>query len=200
MGKNKSINLPYPLVLASTSKYRRELLGQLGWDFEAVAPGVNEDEAKSSFSTPLEMAIGLSKLKAQAVYLKNPHTCVIGSDQVCTLNGLIFDKPGTHEKACQQLQKMQGKPHELITAVTLMSPLGIKSFVNKTTLHMRALSFEQIKNYIDEDMPLDCAGSYKLESRGIKLFEKIDMNDHTSIIGLPLIELTSELLSMGYSL
>ena len=187
-----------PLILGSTSRYRKELLTRLRIPFETASPDV--DETPHSNESPKDLALRLALAKARAVALKYPEAVVIGSDQVCTLGGVIFDKPGTPEKAYEQLQIMQEKTHELITAVTLISPLGVKCFVNKTTLHMRALTPEQIKNYVDEDKPLDCAGSYKLESRGMKLFEKIEMNDHTSIIGLPLIELTSELLRMGYPL
>ena len=200
MGKNKQVNLPFPLILASTSKYRGALLSQLGWEFEAVAPGVDEDKIKSNGLAPQELALLLSKFKAEAVFAKRPDTCVIGSDQVCTMNGIIFSKPGTIEKATEQISQMQGKSHELLTAVTVISPKGLESFVNRTVLHMRPLTLSQIYSYVNEDQPLDCAGSYKLESKGIKLFHSIEMTDQTAIIGLPLIELTSTLLKLGYPL
>lgn len=198
LGKNQSLKLPFPLILASTSKYRGELLAQLGWPFEAVAPGVDEEKIKQKGYSATELAMELSKLKAQAVSCKYPHACVIGSDQVCTMDGMIFDKPGTPEKAAEQLSRMQGKSHELLTAVTILHPDGIETIFNKTILHMRPLTLAQIHQYVRDDKPLDCAGSYKLESRGIKLFHKIEMDDHTAIIGLPLIELTSVLLKLGY--
>jgi len=200
MGKNKSLELPYPLILASTSKYRGELLSQLGWPFEAVAPGVDEDKVKTNGMDPGDLAVLLSRFKAEAVFAKRPDACIIGSDQVCTMDGKIFSKPGTIEKATEQISLMQGRSHDLLTAVTVISPLGAHSFLNKTTLHMRPLSLSQIHSYVNEDLPLDCAGSYKLESRGIKLFHNIEMHDHTAIIGLPLIELTSTLLKLGYPL
>lgn len=200
MGKNKSLNLPFPLILASTSKYRGALLSQLGWTFEAVSPGVDEDKVKAQGLSPAELAILLSQYKAQAVFAKRPEACVIGSDQVCSLGGKIFSKPGTVENATMQISEMQGKTHELLTAVTVISPNGTESFLNRTTLHMRPLTLSEIHSYVNEDMPLDCAGSYKLESSGIKLFSKIEMSDHTAIIGLPLIELTSTLLKLGYPL
>lgn len=200
MGKNQSLKLPFPLILASTSKYRGELLSQLGWEFEMIKPGVDEDKVKKENHSPSELSLLLSKYKAQAVFVKKPDCCVIGSDQVCNLNGHIFDKPGTIEAATEQLSLLQGKTHELITAVTIMYPSGSFSFMNKTILHMRPLKFSEIHSYVREDLPLDCAGSYKLESKGIKLFSNIEMNDHTSIIGLPLIELTSYLLKIGYPL
>jgi len=200
MGKDKSLNLPYPLILASTSKYRSALLSQLGWPFEALSPGVDEDQLKNRGLSPTQLAVELAKLKAEAVFKKFPLSCVIGSDQVCMLDGEILSKPGTIDKAVKQLQKMQGIHHELITAVTILSPEGEMSFHNRTLLHMRKLSVEEIRKYVDEDMPIDCAGSYKLESKGIKLFNKIEMDDHTSIIGLPLIQLNNNLLQLGYPL
>lgn len=200
MGKDQSLTLPYPLILASTSKYRGELLSQLGWEFKAQAPGVDEDQFKNNSLSPQDLALVLSECKAQAVFNHNPGACVIGSDQVCTLGDKIFSKPYTAEAAFQQIREMQGKAHKLLTAVTIISPKGKESFINTTTLHMRNLSDEEILSYIKADNPLDCAGSYKLEGRGIKLFQKIEMSDHTAIIGLPLIELTSVLLKWGYPL
>lgn len=200
MGKDQSLTLPYPLILASTSKYRGALLSQLGWTFEAMNPGVDEDKVKNNSTAPGDIALTLSRFKAEAVFARRPEACVIGSDQVCTMDGKIFSKPGTKEKALEQISLMQGKKHELLTAVTVLWPGGSESFLNRTTLHMRPLTLRDIHAYVNEDLPLDCAGSYKLESRGIKLFEKIEMNDHTAIIGLPLIELTSVLLKLGYPL
>ncbi len=194
------MRLPYPLILASTSKYRGALLAQLGWPFEAINPGVDEDQLKSKDHSPTQLAMELAKLKASTVAKSRPEACVIGSDQVCMLNGELLGKPGTKEKAIEQLVKMQGAHHELITAVTIISPKGETSFHNRTLLFMRPLSVQTITRYVEEDLPLDCAGSYKLETKGIKLFEKIEMDDHTSIIGLPLIQLNNHLLKIGYPL
>ena len=192
------MKLPFPLILASTSKYRGALLAQLGHPFEAISPGVDEDQLKSKNHTPTQIATELAKLKALAVFKKRPEACVIGSDQVCVLNGELLSKPGSKENAILQLQKMQGIHHELITAVTILYPQGEINFHNRTLLFMRPLTLSEITRYVEEDLPLDCAGSYKLESRGIKLFEKIEMDDHTSIIGLPLIQLNNHLLKIGF--
>lgn len=200
MGKDQPLKLPYPLILASTSKYRGALLSQLGWPFEAVAPGVDEDQLKNKGLAPTFLARELATLKAQAVFNKRPDACVIGSDQVCMLNGELLSKPGTKENAVKQLLKMQGTHHELITAVAILSPQGEVHFHNRTQLFMRPLNLKQITEYVEKDLPLDCAGSYKLETTGIKLFEKIEMDDHTSIIGLPLIQLNNHLLQIGYPL
>lgn len=191
---------PYPLILASTSKYRCDLLTQLGLPFKAQAPGVNEDKIKEKNLPPEKLALELSRLKAQAVFVKHADSCVIGSDQVCSLDGIILGKPHTSEQALEQLLFMQGKSHELLTAVTVISPGKEHTFLNKTTLFMRSLTNDEIIRYVEEDRPLDCAGSYKLESRGIRLFEKIEMDDHTSIIGLPLIQLNNYLIHLGYQL
>lgn len=200
MGKNQSLKLPFPIVLASTSKYRGALMAQLDYPFTQSSPGVNEDEHKGLGLGPKELAAKLAKLKAQSVFEKHSDSCVIGSDQVCSLGELILDKPGTAENAILQLQKMQGKAHKLLTAVSIISPKESFHFVNETTLHMRELTLEEITSYVQNDSPLDCAGSYKLESLGIKLFKKIEMEDQTAIIGLPLIEVTNKLLALGYPL
>ncbi len=200
MGKDQPLTPPYPLILASTSKYRAALLSQLGWPFETMDPGIDEDKAKAEGHKPHDLALTLSRSKAQAIFAKYPHACVIGSDQVCTLEGRIFAKPLTVERAAQQIAILQGRSHELLTAVTVLSPQGEESFVNRTTLQMRRLFREDIERYVQDDLPVDCAGSYKLESKGIKLFTAIDMTDHTAIIGLPLIELTSVLIKLGFSL
>lgn len=194
------MKLPFPLILASTSKYRGHLLSQLGYPFEAIAPGVDEEKVKGNGISPEELASTLARYKAEAVFALFPEACVIGSDQVCSLGDRIFGKPGTKEKAEEQLSIMQGKSHELLTAVTVISPMGVNSFVNRTILHMRQLSLKDIHHYVNSDLPLDCAGSYKLESGGIKLFEKIEMDDHTAIIGLPLVQLTTTLLNLGFTL
>lgn len=201
MGKNQPLKtLPFPLILASTSKYRSSLLAQLGWPFESISPGVDEEQYKHNLDSPTQLAQVLAKMKAHAVFLQRPEACVIGSDQVCIFGNEILGKPHTKENAIDQLLKMQGKSHELITAVCLICPNSEIQFINKTTLHMRKLTKSEISKYIEADLPLDCAGSYKLESQGIKLFEKIEMDDHTAIIGLPLIQLTQQLLKMGYPL
>lgn len=199
LGKNKQVN-PYPLILASTSKYRKALMEQLDWVFSCVSPDINEDDYKNEDLSAEELALKLSRVKAEAVFKLHPDSCVIGPDQVCSIDGMILDKPLTKQKAMSQLKLMQGRSHELISAVSIISPLGAEKIINKTILHMRTLNDEQITRYIELDSPLDCAGSYKLESKGIKLFSKIEMTDQTSIIGLPLIELTTTLLKLGYKI
>lgn len=188
----------YPLILASTSKYRAALLNQLGLEFSAIAPPLDEEPYKNQGYSPLELSQILSRLKAREVFSLHPGSCVIGSDQVCHHQGKILSKPKTTERAIDQLLSMQGETHELITSVTVTSPVGEETFSNITKLTMRRLTQDEITRYVNEDQPLDCAGSYKLESTGIKLFSKIEMDDHTSIIGLPLIQLMTTLHKFGY--
>lgn len=113
---------------------------------------------------------------------------------------MILGKPKNREGALAQLLKLQGQTHELHTSVTVVGPQTEKTWTNTTRLRMRSLSQQALERYVDFDRPFDCAGSYKLESRGIALFEKIEMSDHTAIIGLPIIELTNHLLTLGFSL
>lgn len=192
------MKIPYPLVLASTSRYRAGLLSKLGWDFASEDPGVDESELKLMDLEPGDIALRLSRMKSEAVFAKNPAACVIGSDQVCAIGKTIYGKPLSKDEAIRQLGEMNGKTHELLTAVTVTWPEGQTSFLNVTRLHMRQLSLQEITRYVETDLPLECAGSYKLEELGIKLFERIEMDDHTAVIGLPLVELTNVLLNLGY--
>ncbi len=192
------MKVPYPLILASTSPYRAELLKKLGWGFSTENPGVDEGPLKLLELEPSDIALRLSRMKSEAVFTRNPSSCVIGSDQVCAIGKSIYGKPSSRDAAVRQLQELSGKTHELLTAVTVTWPEGQTSFLNTTRLHMRELSVEDITRYVEADLPLDCAGSYKLEERGIKLFERIEMDDHTAIIGLPLVELSNVLLNLGY--
>lgn len=185
------------IILASTSKYRKALLERLMVPFECKAPNVDEDQYKKTIKDPYELANVLAIKKAQAVAMLNPNKIVIGSDQLAHLDGLFLSKPKTFEKACEQLKTLSGKTHELVTAVTLIKGDQEYSFTNITKLTMRSLSEKQIETYVNKDMPLDCAGAYKLELHGIALFKKIDSSDHTAIIGLPLIETANHLLKFG---
>jgi septum formation protein len=192
------LKIPYPLILASTSKYRAELLSKLGWGFSTENPGVDERPLKLLELDPTDIALRLSRMKSEAVFDRNPTSCVIGSDQVCAIGKTIYGKPSSRDAAVKQLQELSGKTHELLTAVTVTWPEGQTTFLNTTRLHMRELSLDEITRYVEADLPLDCAGSYKLEEHGIKLFERIEMDDHTAIIGLPLVELSNVLLNLGY--
>lgn len=191
---------PPALVLASTSPYRRDLLARLGLPFLCEAPGVDEDAYKSAQRTPQWLAEDLALAKARAVAERFPAAVVLGSDQVCACEGRILDKPGTEERAREQLAFLQGKTHELITAVAVVHPAGVIPLCEIACLTLRRLSAEEIARYVAAERPLDCAGSYKLEALGVSLFSEIDAADHTAIIGLPLLALCRVLRDLGFAL
>lgn len=190
----------YPLILASTSKYRKELLARLNLKFDCVAPGVDEEVLKDSESDIKELAKKLAYAKAEAVFKKHPESVVIGSDQIGTIGNSRLDKPGSRANAIVQLQSMQGQTHYLHTAVAILLPQKEFVFLETTSLSMRNLTRAEIERYIDIDNPIDCAGSYKIETLGISLFEKIEGKDFTAITGLPLMLLSMHLREIGYEL
>lgn len=189
-----------PIVLASTSPYRRQLLGRLGLPFTCEAPGIDETAAKDTTSDPMELARTLARQKASAVAGRHPGSMVIGSDQVATIDGEVLDKPGTAPAAVQQLQRLQGRQHTLLTAVAIHRSGETVDFVDVTRLCMRPLTDSEIERYVAADQPLDCAGSYRIEALGISLFAGIDCEDQTAIVGLPLLRLCAELRQLGVPL
>lgn len=188
------------LILASTSPYRKELLERLQVPFECQAPNVDEDELKAKGLAPQELAVQLAFLKAKAVAENFPNAIVIGGDQVANLDGEILGKPGSKEKAVDQLLKMQGKTHQLITAISIVHGKRVETFSNITTLKMKAFTKEQLSYYVSQDNPINCAGSYMLEKLGIALFDTIESSDHSAIQGIPLIELSKRLENFGLSI
>jgi septum formation protein len=173
------------------------LLERLRFDFDAVAPGVDEDAYKDAVDDPQTLALTLALAKARAVAARRPGDVVIGSDQVCVIDGTVLGKPVTAERAHNQLRMMSGQTHELITAVAIVRDGEERSFVDITRLTMRQLVMPQIEAYVAHDNPLDCAGSYKIESLGAALFERVECADPTSIVGLPLMRLALELTRFG---
>lgn len=186
------------LILASTSPYRRALLERLGVPFRCRAPGVDEDATKALGLPPRELAERLALAKAEAVARREPGAVVIGSDQLVSFDGLVLGKPGTAERAVEQLLSMSGRQHELVTALAVASDGRRDRHVEVAGLRLRPLTRAEVERYVEADRPLDCAGSYKLEARGIALFERIDCRDHSAITGLPLIALTTLLRERGY--
>lgn len=187
------------LILASTSPYRRALLERLGVPFQAVAPGIDEDRCQARDMVPRALTEALAREKAEAVASLHPDAIVIGSDQVADLDGRVLGKPGSVEAAIDQLRSMSGRSHRLITSVAVVHHERnlVATHTDLTSLTMRSLDDTALRRYVEADLPLDCAGSYKLESRGITLFERIVSDDHTAIVGLPLIALTTILRSLG---
>jgi len=181
------------LILGSTSRYRRELLERLRLPFITVSPQV--DETPLPGEAPAALACRLALAKAQAVAEQHPGAIVIGSDQVADVDGEPIGKPGTHERAVAQLQRMSGRTITFQTAVavvrtdtqfaqTLLAPVHVR---------FRTLSDAEIEFYLRTEQPYDCAGSAKCETLGITLLDAIDSDDPTALIGLPLIR-TSQLL------
>lgn len=185
------------IILASGSKYRKALLDQLDFPFTQISPDIDEDKYKHEVSNPKELAELLSLKKAQAIFENHPNSIIIGGDQVASFKNHILGKPHTKEKAFEQLKLMSGGTHQLITSICLKSSKNEVIFTNTTGLTMRVLSDKQIERYIELDMPLDCAGSYKLEEHGIGLFSSIQTTDHSAIMGIPLIELKTQLEQFG---
>ncbi|WP_169976668.1 Maf family protein [Tautonia rosea] len=187
------------LILASTSPYRRALLERLGLPFRCRAPGVDEDALKNQGLSPRELADRLAIAKADAVARlePNPAAIVIGSDQLVAFEGRVLGKPGSVDRAVEQLLSLSGRDHELITAMAVIQGSHVIQHTDVARLHVRPLSQSEIERYVLADQPIDCAGAYKLESRGIVLFEQIDCADHSAITGLPLMALTTILRDLG---
>lgn len=182
------------LILASKSPYRKQLLARLGVDFETCVSDYDESTLKQNWSQGLdELAVQLAIGKARAVQKKFPQGIIIGSDQVCELAGEALSKTGDLELSEQQLTKMSGKTHYLHTAYAIIGQDKITTHCNTTTLDMVNLTNDQIKKYLRSDNPIDCAGSYKLELRGISLMKKVETSDQTAVMGLPLIQLANDL-------
>jgi septum formation protein len=189
-----------PLILASTSRYRRELLARLGAEFAVVAPGVGEDHRPSE--SPADRALRLATAKAQSVAGRHPGTLVVGSDQVACCAGRILDKPGDAAGCGTQLAALSGHAAQFYTACVLLGgPAALHlAHVDTTTVVFRTLSAEEITRYVEREQPYDCAGGFKVEGLGIALFECIESQDPTALIGLPLIWLAGALRAAGYPL
>ncbi|HEX7814152.1 Maf family protein [Dyella sp.] len=185
------------LILGSTSRYRAELLGRLTSDFEQYSPGT--DEAALPDEAPATRALRLAIAKARAASAGLTDALVIGSDQVAELHGRVLDKPGSAERAQEQLLASSGQSVRFHTALCLFDTRdgSQRTHVDLTEVHFRTLDQEEISRYIKREQPLDCAGSFKCEGLGIALFERIDNTDPTALIGLPLIALARLLREAG---
>ena len=189
-----------PLILGSTSRYRRELLQRLQIDFDVVAPDV--DEAPLPDEPPRALAERLALTKARAVAKGLPHAVVIGADQVADLDGAPLGKPGDHDRAVAQLRQMRGRTVIFQTAVAVVClESGFEQgSLAEVRVKFRDLSDEEIENYLRAEQPYDCAGSAKSEGLGIALLEFIDSDDPTALVGLPLIRTCELLRSAGIEL
>jgi len=183
------------LILASTSRYRRELLSRLGLPFEVQSPGVAEEARPGE--APAAMAKRLALAKAGTIV--TPDTIVIGSDQVASLNGELLRKPGAPGVAVTQLLACQGQTVLFHTAVAVIATDSgaTAQHVDVTEVRFRRLDAAALTEYVRREQPLDCAGSFKSEGLGVALFEQISSNDPTALIGLPLIWLAGALKCLG---
>ncbi len=188
-----------PIVLASTSPYRRQLLQRLRLPFSVLAPQVDEQALPGE--SPHETACRLALAKAKAIAAMEPAAIVIGSDQVADVDGEALSKPGTHEAALAQLARMQGREVVFHTAVAVIGPDGRQQVDDvPTAVRFRRLPVEQLDAYLQAEKPYDCAGAAKIEALGITLLESVRSDDPTALIGLPLIRLTSMLAACGVRL
>ena len=187
------------LILASTSRYRRELLGRLGLPFLTESPGV--DESAGHDASPAARAARLARAKAHAIAQRHPGALVIGSDQVAALGDSVLDKPGNADRCRAQLATLAGQTAVFYTACTL---IGLESGVERshtdiTRVVARALTPHEINRYVEREQPFDCAGGFKVEGLGISLFERVESQDPTALVGLPLIWLAGALRGAGFA-
>jgi septum formation protein len=200
MHAKTTANAPPPgreLVLASTSPYRRALLARLGLSFVAVAPSA--DEAPLPGERPAATALRLAEAKARSVAAEHPAALIIGSDQVADCGGELVGKPGTHERAVAQLTRQSGRTVVFHTGVALFDAATgeCRTALVDVRSTFRTLAGVEIEAYLRREQPYDCAGSVKSEALGIALFERIDSDDPTALVGLPLIRLTGMLRAAG---
>jgi septum formation protein len=190
------------LVLGSTSRYRADLLRRLTPRFRQVAPHV--DETRLDGEAPRALATRLARAKAHAVAQTSPGALVIGSDQVAAFDDRVLGKPGTVENARAQLAACGGRSVEFFTALALVDARGSEARVfealDVTRVAFRALTAHEIERYVERENPLDCAGSFKSEGLGIALFERIENDDPSALVGLPLIALARLLREAGVAI
>ncbi|WFB47287.1 Maf family protein [Vibrio coralliilyticus] len=189
----------YQLVLASTSPFRKQLLNKLSVPFETASPDCNE--TPFSNERPENLVKRLAKEKAESCHTDKP-SLVIGSDQVCVIDGQIIGKPLNRENAVQQLSRQSGKAIQFYTGLALhntetnITDVKLDTF----TVHFRQLTQQQINRYVEKEEPYYCAGSFKSEGLGIALFEKLEGKDPNTLVGLPLIDLIDMLETQGFSI
>lgn len=186
------------LVLASASPYRRALLERLGLPFRQRPADV--DESRRAGESPADLVRRLARSKAEAVAAEEPGAVVIGSDQVAVRGEDVLGKPGDATEAVAQLTRSAGRHVEFLTAVCVLGPAGAgepEEHIDITRVVFRPLAADEIERYVERERPLDCAGSFRAEALGITLFERIDSQDPTGLIGLPLIWLAGALRRLG---
>lgn len=199
------MNSPLPianlrLVLASTSPFRRQLLERFGERFTVAAPDVDESELPGE--GPIDLVNRLARAKAEVVARRNPRSVVIGSDQLAVAGRDVIGKPGNPERCIEQLKRFSGQRLTFYTAVhVIQSDTGSnEGHLDITTVHFRKLADDEIARYVARERPMNCAGGFKVEGLGISLFERIESQDPTALIGLPMIWLAGALRRTGLAL
>lgn len=186
------------LVLGSTSAPRRTLLERLGLPFTTAAPNV--DEAPLPSEAPIDLVHRLARAKAESVAERHTKCVVVGSDQLAVCGRDVLGKPGSGERAIAQLRQLSGQRVTFYTGVSVVNSetRANESHLDVTTVYFRTLGDEEIQNYVARDKPYQCAGGFKIESLGISLFTRVDSQDPTALIGLPLIWLSGALRKHGF--
>ena len=189
-----------PVVLASSSRYRRELLGRCLDDFETVSPGI--DETPEPGASAEVVAATLARKKAEAVSSTERDALIIGSDQLAVLDERILGKPGDHQNAVEQLLAASGRAVQFLTAVCILDAQNRHryEYTDRTVVHFRRFDRRLAESYLRQDEPYDCAGSFRIEGAGFVLFESVKTDDPTALIGLPMIWVAGRLLELGYLL
>lgn len=192
--------MPQNLILASTSRYRKALLEKLGLPFECAAPDV--DERPLAGESAEALVARLARAKADAIAGQRDHGLIIGSDQVCVCDGRILGKPGTIDNAIAQLMAAQGRSVTFYTGLCVVNAATGEAhqLMEPFTVHFRNLDEAAIRRYVEAELPLDCAGSFKCEGMGIVLFKALEGRDPNALIGLPLIGLIELLERHGIAL
>jgi len=188
------------LILASSSPYRRSLLQRLEIPFESESPDVDESQLEGE--TPTDLVLRLAEIKAAAIAPAYPESLIIGSDQVAVADDEILNKPGNHENAINQLKKVSAKSIVFLTGICVINTANnnIQKDCISYTVHFRDLTEEEIERYLLLEKPYDCAGSFKSEAYGVSLMQRMEGDDPTSLIGLPLIRLSEMLRNEGLSI
>lgn len=188
------------LLLASSSPFRRQLLDKLGLNFIHQSPDI--DESPLADESPVALVMRLAREKAAALADSHPDTLIIGSDQVAVIGDQVLGKPGTREKAIEQLSAASGQRVTFLTGLCLLNTATGRTQVACDPFHVqfRTLRPAQIERYVDAEQPLNCAGSFKSEGLGIVLFKALEGRDPNTLVGLPLILLTEFLAAEGVAL
>lgn len=207
--KDNELNVP-PLILGSTSPYRKALMERLGLSFVIERPPYDEVplqmKALKDGTMPADLAMALAIGKAESLRSQHPEAVIIGSDQVGVLHLAelgkrpfeLLHKPGNRENNIVQLTKLSNRVHSLFSAVSILSPGRAFNFVHETQIEFRKLSQTEIESVVDQDQAFDCAGGYKFEKAGVRFISALRCSDPTAIEGLPLIQVSTVLRELGY--